>query len=178
MLWDDTAKMSLEFMWNAGLSCSKIAELLGPECSKNCVVGKAHRMGLPERRTPIIRVSPEEDAERRMPSGRLRRKGRARPPIAGPTLSPLAELGAPVVATLPPLPSEITMPSRPPPKRQLPRAASLSRVHECQFPIGDVGTPNFRFCLDPTQEGSSYCPTHHRICWVRPGGLHTADQTA
>jgi GcrA cell cycle regulator len=39
----------------------------------------------------------------------------------------------------------------------------------CAYPYGEVGTPRFRFCGARTQEGSSYCSDHHRLCWHVPG---------
>lgn len=35
----------------------------------------------------------------------------------------------------------------------------------CLYPYGEG--PYF-FCGHPQQENSSYCPAHHRLCWVKP----------
>ena len=35
----------------------------------------------------------------------------------------------------------------------------------CRYPIGDPGTPNFRFCRAPRQSSSSYCECHHKLCY-------------
>jgi hypothetical protein len=35
----------------------------------------------------------------------------------------------------------------------------------CQYPIGDVGQPGFRFCGDVAKIRSSYCEAHHAKCY-------------
>jgi GcrA cell cycle regulator len=35
----------------------------------------------------------------------------------------------------------------------------------CQYPIGNVGEPGFRFCGDPAKIRSSYCEAHHAKCY-------------
>lgn len=35
---------------------------------------------------------------------------------------------------------------------------------QCRYIAGD----DFLFCAHPVQEGSSYCSTHHRLCWRAP----------
>ena len=49
--WDDLKLKQLEDLWKQGLSISKIGDLIG--VSRNSVAGKAHRMGLPKRTSPI-----------------------------------------------------------------------------------------------------------------------------
>ena len=49
--WDDLKLKKLEDLWKEGHPISKIGEMLG--VSRNSVAGKAHRMGLPKRNSPI-----------------------------------------------------------------------------------------------------------------------------
>ncbi len=49
--WDDLKLKELEDLWMQGHPISKIGEMLG--VSRNSVAGKAHRMGLPKRNSPI-----------------------------------------------------------------------------------------------------------------------------
>ena len=49
--WNVTKLKELEDLWKQGLPISKIGEMLG--VSRNSVAGKAHRMGLPKRTSPI-----------------------------------------------------------------------------------------------------------------------------
>ena len=49
--WDDLKLKTLEDLWKQGHPISKIGEMLG--VSRNSVAGKAHRMGLAKRTSPI-----------------------------------------------------------------------------------------------------------------------------
>ena len=50
--WDELKLKKLEELWKQGLPISKIGEILG--VSRNSVAGKAHRMSLPKRTSPIL----------------------------------------------------------------------------------------------------------------------------
>ena len=50
-VWSDERLAKLEQLWSEGLSISQIGEALG--VSRNSIAGKAHRMGLPKRPSPI-----------------------------------------------------------------------------------------------------------------------------
>ena len=50
-IWDESKLKELEDLWEQGHPISKIGEILG--VSRNSVAGKAHRMGLPKRNSPI-----------------------------------------------------------------------------------------------------------------------------
>ena len=50
-IWDDSKLKELEDLWEQGHPISKIGDILG--VSRNSVAGKAHRMGLPKRTSPI-----------------------------------------------------------------------------------------------------------------------------
>jgi GcrA cell cycle regulator len=52
MSWTDEKVDRLKELWGQGMSASEIAELLG-EVSRNAVIGKAHRLGLSGRPSPI-----------------------------------------------------------------------------------------------------------------------------
>ena len=49
--WNESKLKELEKLWNEGHPISKIGEMMG--VSRNSVAGKAHRMGLPKRTSPI-----------------------------------------------------------------------------------------------------------------------------
>ena len=55
--WDDLKLKKLEDLWREGHPISKIGELLG--VSRNSVAGKAHRIGLPKRTSPISQAKKE-----------------------------------------------------------------------------------------------------------------------
>jgi GcrA cell cycle regulator len=53
MNWTDERIADLRRLWAQGLSASQIAKRLGGEVSRNAVIGKAHRLGLAGRPSPI-----------------------------------------------------------------------------------------------------------------------------
>jgi GcrA cell cycle regulator len=52
MSWTDERIETLKKMWDSGLTATQIAEELGG-VSRNAVIGKAHRLGLPARPSPV-----------------------------------------------------------------------------------------------------------------------------
>ena len=50
-VWDEDKLKKLRFFWDEGLPITKIGNMLG--VSRNAIAGKAHRMGLPKRNSPI-----------------------------------------------------------------------------------------------------------------------------
>jgi GcrA cell cycle regulator len=52
MSWTDERIETLRKMWDSGLTATQIAEELGG-VSRNAVIGKAHRLGLPARPSPV-----------------------------------------------------------------------------------------------------------------------------
>jgi GcrA cell cycle regulator len=61
MSWTDERIDTLKSMWEAGQTASQIAEALGG-VSRNAVIGKAHRLGLQSRPSPVRPNEPEKAA--------------------------------------------------------------------------------------------------------------------
>ena len=78
MEWNEDVIGRLRELWAEGHSTAEIGRRLG--VSKNAIVGKAHRLELPARPSPIRREGGEQAAERRTAPRR----------VEGPTLPPLA----------------------------------------------------------------------------------------
>jgi GcrA cell cycle regulator len=53
MFWTEERIEDLRRLWAQGLSASQIAKRLGSGVSRNAVIGKAHRLGLASRPSPI-----------------------------------------------------------------------------------------------------------------------------
>lgn len=169
---DNDAK--LRELWNEGLSASKIGKRLG--CTKNAVVGRAHRIELPDRGSPIGMTRDPSLPPYQHPPKRPAK----RPASVGPTLPPLPSaamegsdvarehdrgMAVPTVAPKPPQTQReivrhqmfglaATKAMRVP---TLPSLASLTldgpqtvfkprRLSECCWPIGEPGTKGFRYC--------------------------------
>ena len=54
-MWTDDTVARLTELWNQGKSASEIAKALGSAITRNAVIGKAHRLGLKARPSPILR---------------------------------------------------------------------------------------------------------------------------
>ncbi len=55
MVWTDEMMNTLKTLWFEGKPASEIAEILGQDISRNAVIGKAHRLGVAGRQSPIKR---------------------------------------------------------------------------------------------------------------------------
>lgn len=53
MAWTEDRIEALRKHWDAGLSASQIAKELGEGVTRNAVIGKAHRLGLKSRPSPV-----------------------------------------------------------------------------------------------------------------------------
>nr|MDP8994535.1 GcrA family cell cycle regulator [Pseudomonadota bacterium] len=59
MSWTEERIERLKELWSKGMTASQIAEELGG-VSRNAVIGKAHRLGLQARPSPVKPNEPEE----------------------------------------------------------------------------------------------------------------------
>jgi GcrA cell cycle regulator len=159
MEWNDETIARLRVLWAEGLSTAEIGRRMG--VSKNAVVGKAHRLNLPARPSPIRR----DGAQAGVPRTPAPRR------VTGPTLPPLsAPVAAEVVLPKPSLVREsVTAPvqpaARPAPVR--PVMNRTARLVACCWPIGEPGTKNFRFCDAEAAPGKPYCGEHAQLAYVK-----------
>jgi GcrA cell cycle regulator len=159
MEWNDETIARLRVLWAEGLSTAEIGRRMG--VSKNAVVGKAHRLNLPARPSPIRRDGAQAGVAR-TPAPRR---------VTGPTLPPLSTpVAAEVVLSKPPLVRDtVAAPAqpiaRPAPVR--PVAYRPTRLVACCWPIGEPGTKNFRFCDAEAAQGKPYCGKHAQLAYVK-----------
>ena len=147
MEWNEETILSLRGLWSEGHSTAEIGRRMG--ITKNAVVGKAHRLSLPPRPSPINRLPGRTTAR---PSRR----------VSGSTLPPLT---ANTVVSLVPDQGRIERSSVTPPSPS-PVRASL-RMSACCWPIGEPGTSAFRFCDGDALHGKPYCRGHAQIAYVK-----------
>jgi GcrA cell cycle regulator len=106
MSWTEERIQTLKTMWEGGQTASQIAEALG-EVSRNAVIGKAHRLGLQARPSPV--KSHGSDAAAPAVVAEPAPVAEAAPvpapaPMASPVAPPAAPAPEPVVAAPPPPP--------------------------------------------------------------------------
>ena len=120
MSWNDDNVAKLKELWDQGLPTAQIGKLLG--FTKNAVVGKAHRIGLERRPSPIRRTAVKPDRKK------------ARSPI------------------MPKLNFEKSFEEKPLNnsnqnfKPSVKNIFSKSTKRKCEWPMGHPDEPEFHFC--------------------------------
>jgi len=132
--WTPERVATVTRLWNEGLTTAEIGRAVG--MSKNAVVGKAHRLQLPPRPSPIRRGSSAPKVARAPSQSNGRHAAKAPAGI--------------VVRAAPRVP-------------QPPLALGKSA---CKWPIGHPDEPGFHFCGEHALLGKPYCPEHYRRAYV------------
>lgn len=158
MDWSDEQIERLTQLWGDGHSTAEIGRRMG--LSKNQIVGKANRLDLPSRLSPIKR-----DGEPRAAQPRRVRHSAMLPPLPSYTLPPI--VAAPTLRDSPPLRAQVQRVTQAP-------APKYGRVIECCWPIGEPGTRDFRFCDAPSAPARPYCPEHVAIAYRAPAAIEDA----
>ncbi|QZD88998.1 GcrA family cell cycle regulator [Qipengyuania aurantiaca] len=120
MSWTDERIATLKKMWEGGSTASQIADELGG-VSRNAVIGKAHRLGLKSRPSPVKAAEKKKAAPKPKPAPKpVAKKAAPRP---APTPAP-----APAKPAAKPAPSaDAAIPSQPLPDKRpdLPKIVSV-----------------------------------------------------
>jgi GcrA cell cycle regulator len=151
LVWNDERVETLKTLWAKGLTCAQIAMRLGG-VTRNAVIGKVTRLGLPPRGRQNTR-SPRIGGQSVPKLRALRRRTRERVPFN--KVGPVARLKAePFVPQAEPF----VEPSN---RKRLLELTDSS----CRWPIGEVGEPDFGFCNREHVRGLPYCEAHARIAF-------------
>ena len=123
MSWTDERIATLKKMWEGGSTASQIAEELGG-VSRNAVIGKAHRLGLKSRPSPVKANDKKKAAKK--PAAKTTAKKAAPKPAAKPAAkAPPAKADAPAKTSA--APANTGTPSQPVPNPtpDLPKIVSI-----------------------------------------------------
>ena len=193
MSWTDERIERLKKMWSEGATASQIADELGG-VSRNAVIGKAHRLGLDARPSP---VKPGEEKERKPAAAPAAEKPKAEAPRPAPAAAPpMADspIGIPSArpsnkpqpgieyrsigpggfvrqgpgdtqAPIPPAPPRRLVPAKPSP--EIADKTSLLDLNDriCKWPMGHPGEPDFHFCGQASNPGYPYCVEHCGVAY-------------
>jgi GcrA cell cycle regulator len=187
MAWTDERIALLKQYWEEGRSASQIAEVLGEGLSRNAVIGKAHRLGLAARPSPLkTGEGRPAEAKPKAEAKPAPRPAAPRPAAVAVNSSPAPTVSPAPVAEQPPSPAPVAMPLAPSaarPAPQPPRAkgakVTLLDLNDriCKWPIGHPDEPDFHFCGKPVNPGFPYCGEHCLVAYQaqmprrdRPGG--------
>lgn len=143
MSWNDENVARLKELWDQGLPTAQIGKLLN--FTKNAVVGKAHRIGLERRPSPIRRTAVKPDRKK------------ARSPIM-----PILNFESQNVKTThtPFIPLNF----QPSVKNIF---SSISK-RGCEWPEGHPEEDEFHFCNQERFEDKPYCINHCEVAYVIP----------
>jgi len=194
MSWTEERIERLKKMWHDGATASQIADELGG-VSRNAVIGKAHRLGLEQRPSPV-KPGEEKDVKKAAPAAAPRA---AAPKSDAPRAAPAATAAAaPHAATpaphtprsggeiqyrsigpggfirqgpgdqqppIPPAPPRRLVPAKPSP--EVADKTSLLDLNDriCKWPMGHPGEPDFHFCGQPANPGFPYCVQHCGVAY-------------
>jgi GcrA cell cycle regulator len=190
MSWTDERIERLKKMWHDGATASQIADELGG-VSRNAVIGKAHRLGLEQRPSP---VKHEETAARKpasaaasAPAAKPAPRAEAQPvsPAAPSPQHPRSPQRAESniqyrsigpggfvrqgpgdqQAPIPPAPPRRLVPAKPSP--EVADKTGLLDLNDriCKWPIGHPGEPDFHFCGEQANPGFPYCVAHCGVAY-------------
>jgi GcrA cell cycle regulator len=148
MAWTDERIAQLKAGWEGGMTASQIAEQLGEGVTRNAVIGKAHRLGLESRPSPVKVAEGAEAAP-------------AAPVAAAATSAPTP------VATPAPIPVAARPIAKKPTRSGKAAKTSLLDLNEkiCKWPIGHPGDADFHFCGKASQAGFPYCTEHCLVAY-------------
>ena len=194
MSWTDERIDRLKELWSQGVTASQIADELGG-VSRNAVIGKAHRLGLQSRPSPVkpneaeAAPAPPEKPERKAAPPEPKPAPKAAPEKAAPEpAAPAAASAEPKAspqpqirsigpggfvrqgpsdqqAPIPPAPPRRLVPAKPSP--EIADKTSLLDLNEkiCKWPIGHPGEPDFHFCGKQSNPGFPYCVEHCGVAY-------------
>lgn len=147
--WTDVMVSDLRRLWLRGDTCAQIGQLIG--MTKNSVISKAHRIGLPARKekAPAPNAALLEEKRKEKAAARAERFKRARRDSRGFTVgerTPPRE-----IVDLP-----VHFESRSIPFGDL-RHWSENSWNECRFIAAEPAGPDYVACGKPTAPGESWC---------------------
>ena len=143
MPWDDNNVSKLRELWDQGLPKAQIGKLLG--FTKNAVVGKAHRIGLERRPSPIRRTAVKPDRKKaRSPiipklNFEVKKDEVKETPVHQQTFQPLVK-----------------------------NLFTKSVKRGCEWPEGHPDESDFKFCGKERFEDKPYCIDHCAVAYVIP----------
>lgn len=143
MPWNENNVTRLKDLWDQGLPTAQIGKLLG--FTKNAVVGKAHRIGLERRPSPIRRTAIKPD--------RKKARSPVMPKLNFETEKVEEQRNIIEVKTFQP---------------SFKNLLSANGKRGCEWPKGHPDEPEFHFCNQERFEDKPYCLNHCSIAYVIP----------
>jgi GcrA cell cycle regulator len=145
--WPPARVAELERLWAKGYSCSQIGARLDPPATRNAIIGKAHRLGLPGRQPGVNAIRGRAP---KVNPGRLAAPVKAR-----------AKAKAKLREPPPPTEAERLAVMRSHAWEPLPGTTPIGLLylteHTCRWPLGERP---FLYCGCASKIGAPYCEAH------------------
>ena len=160
--WTEDLCARLRELWAGTDSTAEIGRKMG--ITKNAVVGKAKRLDLPSRPSPIIRTGRPQPAPK---AKRVQGRSLALPPSLAAAIAAEKATEREMVAKLSALVATVVEVV---PEREALRVAFKPPApRQCCWPMwGDHQRPTHQFCEAVAVLGKSYCREHHRRAYTKP----------
>lgn len=164
MSWTPERVEKLTVLWREGKTASQISAILG-DVTRNAVIGKAHRLGLSGRPSPIKKGASTSSASR--PRKSTRKTAERKPKEVKTTAQRKQSKKKSATVT--------RLPQRPPrddnaATRAYGEPIGIEDLTErtCRWPIGDPRHDDFHFCGASIEPGQSYCEHHAALAYQQP----------
>ena len=152
MSWNESNVARLKELWDQGLPTAQIGKLLG--FTKNAVVGKAHRIGLERRPSPIRRTAVKPDRKK------------ARSPIV-----PTLKFEASKEESKEVLKQQTFQPT-------VKNLFTNQTKRGSEWPEGHPDENDFKFCGKERFDDKPYCIDHCAVAYVIPENEEEKQQAA
>ena len=160
MSWTEDRVALLTKLWKEGKTAKEIADTLGG-VTRNAVIGKAHRLNLSGRSSPISPGKKRTAVGAQSKKTKTQAQEQARPPSRKPEKQSTPANSKTKPATPPPanLNLKASSPSSPRKKGEGYQLADL-KDSMCRWPSGDPKEDDFYFCGERSVPGLPYCEAH------------------
>lgn len=162
MSWTDERIATLKKMWKEGKSAADIAKTLGKGVTRNAVIGKAHRMGLSGRPSPIKKPAAAPAAKKEAaPKKETARIAAAPAPKKSAAAAPSAKINPALAKEAEELKKIEKQGAK------IGGGIALIDLTErmCKWPIGDPKEADFSFCGLGIRPGTPYCFEHAAMAY-------------
>jgi len=157
MAWTDERVALLEKLWTEGKSAAEIAKALSEGVTRNAVIGKAHRMGLSGRPSPVKKKKAEV-----LPKVKAKIKSKTNTNTNSTSKQQIVPEGEESFVDIAARAAAATSV-----EASTGDGISIMELTDrvCKWPFGDPRDQEFHFCGSPSQVGKPYCPDHASMAY-------------
>lgn len=157
--WTAEQSETVRKLWDSGMAASRIAATMGGAFTRNMIIGRVHRMGLPGRATT-------DNKHGRPGNQKTGNYGKPRQKAAQGASRPAPRIVSLKHAEASPEPAQ---PHVEPVAVAIPISRRVTIVElglgDCRWPLGDPLAPEFRYCGTKCDPAKPYCVAHHRMAF-------------